>query len=325
MKHDERLGPPGIDPLSDAAWTRIERGLWSRVDADVAVSAPVRSPAWRRWRIALAPLALVATVVIIVGAFRWSSERPPVGEPSRVVSGASPSAISFGDVHIELDPDTALVMTHEAGQPIASLERGAVWFTVAPRGDRPPVLVRAGDATVRVIGTRFRVARSDEHVGVAVAHGVVDIAYRGDTHAVAASQRWSSDTPSEVETEAAARPSALPVATPASSGSAAAVASAPRHAADAAVDRDHAEYDRLTALEAQSSELAIAGYLALSHTTGPWAGPALFAAARLATDRGDRRAATLLNAYLQRFPEGANAADARTLHSRLAAEPPGPR
>ena len=44
MKHDERLGPPGIDPLSDAAWTRIERGLWSRVDADVAVSAPVRSP-----------------------------------------------------------------------------------------------------------------------------------------------------------------------------------------------------------------------------------------------------------------------------------------
>jgi len=72
----------------------------------------------------------VATVVIIVGAFRWSSERPPVGEPSRVVSGASPSAISFGDVHIELDPDTALVMTHEAGQPIASLDAarcGSPW------------------------------------------------------------------------------------------------------------------------------------------------------------------------------------------------------
>lgn len=380
MTNDERRGPPGIEPLSEAAWARVERGLWSRVDAELAV--PARTA--RRWWLALAPLAVAAVIAIVVGVTRGGPERMAAEEPSRVVSGASPSAISFGDVHVELAPDTALAMSHETGQPIASLERGAAWFTVAPRGKRPPVLVRAGDATVTVIGTQFRVARTDERVEVTVAHGVVDVGYRGEHHAVSAGQRWSSVAASEVVSEVPASapaesasaastsaasasepstsaPSAHAASTPIPSASApnasassasapstatmpsthtpsthvpsaqapnaasssvsssrASVSSAPPSpAADPAVDRDQAEYDRLTALEAQSSERAIAGYLALSRTSSAWAGPALFAAARLAVDRGDRRAVTLLDAYLKRFPAGANAADAQALRHRL--------
>lgn len=338
MTNDER---PTIEPLSDAAWSRVERGLWSRVDAELA-PGPAPAVARRRWRLAfvLAPLAVAAAIAILVGVSR-GPDRVAVGEPSRVVSGASPSAISFGDVHVELDPDTALAMSHETGQPIASLERGAAWFTVAPRGERPPVLVRAGDATVRVIGTRFRVARADEHVTVAVAHGTVEIAYHGENHVVSMRQRWSSETPGEVVSEAAAAP-VTPVppppplppapAAPAPAAPAPSVhvpsappvtappttASSPPRADDP--DRDQAEYDRLTALEAQSSERAIAGYLVLSRSAGPWAGPALFAAARLAVDRGDHRAASLLDSYLKRFPTGANAADAQALRRRLAAD-----
>ena len=86
------------------------------------------------------------------------------------------------------------------------------------------------------------------------------------------------------------------------------------------VDRDGAEYDRLAALEAASPAAAQTGYLALARGTSRWADPALFAAARLAVDRHDPRAETLLGMYLQRFPTGANAADARQLLNRLQSD-----
>ena len=47
------------------------------------------------------------------------------------------------------------------------------------------------------------------------------------------------------------------------------------------------------------------------------AADALFAAARLAFDRHDRRAEALLKVYLQRFPSGAHSADANELLVRL--------
>ncbi|HET9625254.1 MAG TPA: hypothetical protein VFP84_27995, partial [Kofleriaceae bacterium] len=138
MTNDERqeppVIPPAIEPLSDTAWARVERGVWSRLDADAApAAAAVRGSPWRSWRPVWAPLAAAAVIALVIGVVHDSPERAPLGEPSRAVSGASPSTISFGDVHIELDPQTALGMSHETGQPIASLERGAAWFTVAPR------------------------------------------------------------------------------------------------------------------------------------------------------------------------------------------------
>ncbi|HEX7843642.1 MAG TPA: hypothetical protein VF469_39485, partial [Kofleriaceae bacterium] len=72
----------------------------------------------------------------------------------------------------------------------------------------------------------------------------------------------------------------------------------------------------------KSPDAALAGYLTLARGTSRWADPALFAAARLAVDRHDRRAETLLGIYLQRFPGGANAADARKLLARLKSNTP---
>jgi hypothetical protein len=92
---------------------------------------------------------------------------------------------------------------------------------------------------------------------------------------------------------------------------------APAHPPAPQVDLDRAEYDRLAALEATSPDAALSGYLALARGTSRWAAPALFAAARLAADRHDVRAPTLLGIYLQRFPGGANVTDAQQLLSRL--------
>ena len=349
MTDDQRLGPPPIEPLSETAWARVERGVWSELDAERPAGSPAPGP--RRWWVIAAPLAAAAAVAVLLLAVR----RAPTAldEPSRVVTGAAPSSVLFGDSHIELDAATALVTRHEAEHPTVTLERGAAWFTVAPRLSRPAFIVRAGDAMVRVVGTRFRVVRSEERIAVEVDHGLVDVNFRGSEVAIGAGQRWSSDAPRQIL--AVAAPPAEPVPPPVPAAAApdpevpaappeAAPAPArahrparpgsPAHAADGgdarpeppahlpgpAVDRDAAEYDRLAALEATSPDAALTGYLALARGTSRWADPALFAAARLAVDRHDARAETLLGIYLQRFPSGANAADAQQLLARVQSD-----
>ncbi|HEX3480001.1 MAG TPA: FecR domain-containing protein [Kofleriaceae bacterium] len=351
MTDDQRLGSPPIEPLSEAAWARVERGVWSALDAERPAGSP--SPGPRRWWMVAAPLAAAAAIAVVLIAVR----RPPAAldEPSRVVTGAAPSSVLFGDSHIELDAATALVMRHEAEHPTVTLERGAAWFTVAPRVSRPAFIVRAGDAMVRVVGTRFRVLRSEERIAVEVDHGLVDVNFRGSEVAIGAGQRWSSDVPRRIIPAAAAPPAVEP-APPVPATAAPDVPAAPPDAvpaparphrpahpgspahpaagsADARpepepgarpaappVDPDRAEYDRLAALEVTSPGDALDGYRKLARGTSRWAAPALFAAARLAVDRRDARAETLLGIYLQRFPTGANAADARQLLARLRSD-----
>ncbi|HEU4734463.1 MAG TPA: FecR family protein [Kofleriaceae bacterium] len=363
MTDDERLGPPPIEPLSDTAWARVERGLWSRIDAaaKLGTTSPP-PPAPRRWWLVAAPLAAAAAVAaIVIGTRSTIHDITEADEPARVVSGTTPSSVSFGDSHIELDADTALVMNHEAGHPTVLLERGAARFTVAPRKQRPEFVVHAGDATVRVIGTRFRVARSDERISVDVERGLVDVQFRGAMVGVGANRHWSSDSPAQTSSIAAITPPAAPAVaaeptapidtaddeptapartpvphhrpkpphapTPKAGAEPRAAIEpesdpAPEASRAADLDRDRAEYDRLTALEARAPETALAGYLSLARGTSRWADLALFAAARLAADRHDRRAETLLGIYLQRFPSGANATDARQLLNRLKGQTP---
>jgi FecR-like protein len=350
MTHQERLGPPPIDPMSEAAWSRVERGLWSRIDVAEAPAAPAPRP--RRWPFLAVPLVAAALVAIVIGI----GSRPAavaLGDPSRVVSGSSPSSVSFGDIHVELEADTALVMTHETGGPTIALERGAAWFTVAPRGERPPLVVRAGDATVRVVGTRFHVSYSDERSAVEVEHGQVEVVFRGRVARVEADQRWSSESPArttaavapqqrvsagpdprahasrQVPRPPAPAPAPTPTPTPTVARSLAARspgvpspgAPSPGGAPPVAgSDDDRDAYERLAALEPTAPDEALAGYLDLARRPTRWADPALYAAGRLAADRHDPRARELLRRYLARFPAGANAADARDLLARIDAE-----
>jgi hypothetical protein len=84
---------------------------------------------------------------------------------------------------------------------------------------------------------------------------------------------------------------------------------------------DRARFEQLAALEARDPSAAIAGYLELSGKGGRWGEVGLYAAARLAADRRDARAATLLAIYLRRSPSGANADDVRLLLARIQKGP----
>jgi hypothetical protein len=65
---------------------------------------------------------------------------------------------------------------------------------VAPRADRAPVWVHAGDVGVRVVGTAFTVTRTpgDHEVSVEVEHGTVEVHRAGTVAPVTRGQRWSS-------------------------------------------------------------------------------------------------------------------------------------
>src|SRR3954470_9345871 len=210
MTDDHRLGPPPIEPLSEAAWARVERGVWSQLDTERPAGSPPPGP--RRGGLPAAPPPAAAAVAVLLIAVR----RAPTAldEPSRVVTGAAPSSVLFGDSHIELDAATALVMRHEAEHPTVTLERGAAWFTVAPRLSRPAFIVRAGDAMVRVVGTRFRVLRSEEQIAVEVEHGRVNVNFRGRGGAVGDGRRGSSDAPGQVIATAPPPPEPVAPAAP---------------------------------------------------------------------------------------------------------------
>ncbi len=345
---DDPLGPPPVEPLSDVTWARVERGLWARMDSSASIR--VETPPSRRWQWIVTPLVAIAAVIAIVVIVRDPSipktevvTLPPAAESDvRVVAPATASTTAtFEDAHIELAPASAMVMRRD--RPATVLERGAAWFAVAPRIDRPPFVVLAGDATVRVLGTRFHVARLDDRVTVEVDHGVVEVQFRGRLHILKDHQTWSSEAPERVTLLALADPAqrapiapVKPAPTPDLPAVKPAIKPTPQLRKPAPTpdvpavkpaikptselpkpDLDQAKFEQLSVLEKSNPQAAMTGYLALSQRSSRWAANALYAAGRLAADRKDPRATTLLAIYVRRFPSGANVEDARALLARL--------
>ncbi len=213
MMEQRKLGPPPVEGLSDVAWARVEKGVFARLDGAGTVTGAVmggetRSSSRRSWLWLAVPVAAAAACALVLFASHKSSPTGAVAEngPARIVSGAAPSAVTFGDAHITLDADSAIEMDRDGAQPTALLEHGAAWFSVAPRGDQPAFQVRAGDTLVRVVGTRFRVAREGERAEVTVDHGTVEVRYHGRALRVGDGQTWSSSKPNDVTATATPDP-----------------------------------------------------------------------------------------------------------------------
>ena len=330
---------PSVEPLDDLAWTRVERGVFARLDAGEPAPAPIvvsRRPSALLGGVAIAIAAIVIGAIFIS---RGTTPAPivaiphdaPVDDhaPLRFEAGPAPSEVTVGPMFALLDAQATLLVTRDPQAPVAILDQGAAWFTIASRAGRPPFVVVAGDVTVRVMGTRFRVARFATGTEVAVEHGTVEVASRGSTRLLGAGQRWSSVEPDRVAPPVDAAPpveSAPPVdadkqlepvapvklASPVKPVTPGKPVSPVKPDQPATTD-ERARFEELAALEVSRPDAAITGYLVLARGTSTWAQLALFAAARLAADRGDARAVSLLQTYLRRFPSGPNADDAREL------------
>ena len=357
MSDQDRLGPPPIEPMTNAAWSRVERGLFERLDQPAPRPLPAPRSRWP-W-LAVPAFALAAAAVIVIVLSLRSTPTTDVATapivPSRVVAGDTPSMVSYGDAHLTLEAHAAIVMARENNSPSVLVERGAVDFTVAPRQNEPYV-VRAGDVVVRVVGTQFRVARFEERVTVAVARGLVDVQFRGDVHRLSAGQSWSSQEQTASTTRTKDEPASIddtpapntkpvvgsngkPVASndkpvvsnekpvvsndkPAVVSNEKPVVSNDKPSSSNDPSPEKAKFELMSSLERRDPERAMKGYLELSKGNSEWSANALFAAGRLAFDRKDKRAKTFLELYLKRFPRSVNAEDARDLLTRLDGDNP---
>src|SRR5690606_24851371 len=150
------------------------------------------------------PWVWLAVPAAAAAAFAFAFFMNPAGpsssehEPSRVVAGASPTTMSFGDTHVTLQASSAVLMDQNPARPQALLEHGSAVFAVAPRGERPAFTVLAGDVSARTTGATFTVTRKGERADVAVEAGTVEVRFRGHDLELTARQSWSSARPADV-------------------------------------------------------------------------------------------------------------------------------
>lgn len=189
------VGRIQVEPLDDERLTNIERRI-------VAGAADAAARPLRESRGSLA-LAFAAVVVLAVGGVVGWKVRGGGPEPAAVAeaapltiqTGAEGSSIDLGDARIASDRETSYTVTRPAGGVLVALARGKVSLDVDKRGGRPPLVVRAGDTDVVVIGTQFSVDFGDGTgaVDVRVTEGVVKVVRRAEETRVAAGFTWHTD------------------------------------------------------------------------------------------------------------------------------------
>lgn len=340
-----------VEPLAEQRWEKIERSLFARRERGLGGAHDFSERRGRRWThpaLLIAAAALVSVLGFTMFEARQQPQHAALGDPSRITTGPNASHLALTGLALDVEPHSAVVVGAETSQGVLIvLDRGSIVCEVAPRSLDKPLIVQAGAARVRVIGTRFSVTRLGEAARVKVEHGAVEVLSSAGKWRVEAGQEWPSAPPSSSASLPAvanlspiddapspsigahppfagasperpitrSRPSRPP-----SSGGATRTgedATVPESAPKPVASRQDV-FEQATALE--RSDPAQAGHLYRTLESGgdSWAQNALYARGRLEASRGSRAAArSLLTRYLERFPQGTNAEDARAVLRRL--------
>jgi hypothetical protein len=145
--------------------------------------------------------------------------------------------------------------------------------------------------------------RSGASVRVKVTKGVVNVFHNGERSEVRAGQSWPA-----VAGNGGQKTVNGSAGSPAKDGSAAlgGVQKQPTSPKE--------RFEHAARLEAKNPRAALEMYREIAAGRSEWSAPALFAQGCLALELGDdRQARKLLESYLTRYPDGANATDARAL------------
>jgi len=180
--------PVEVEPWSDGRWSRVEREMFEKLDASSSMAAPNPRPAVRR-RVLIAGLAAAAVIALVVvlrpAGLLGSSDR------LRVATTDSPSSVTVGESLLVVAKQSLVLVSGDDERGIdVVLDRGGVTCEVAPRKGHPPFVVDAGDARVRVVGTRFTVVRDALATSVSVDHGVVEVSAGGKVTVLHDGDRW---------------------------------------------------------------------------------------------------------------------------------------
>ncbi len=352
MTPGQLRGRVPLEPLDDERLTRLERAV---VSGAPVPSAPIRRRHPGAWW--LAGAALTASALAAIWLVRRPAPMPHVvatgggsalvlapapgsDEPVVVVAGAGGAHVDLGDARIDAAAQTSLTATRPAiGSDrgvLVELAVGSVEFDVDKRGTRPPLIVRAGDVDVVVVGTHFTVRRPADGgpIEVDVREGLVRVVRGAVSAAVGAGQAWSSSTGEVVAMVVASRDSVVPpVATADAGGKRGARASGsgarpvtPPGAVVAAVETGdlgaairRQPVARGIDVDAAGPNAALATLRQRVGAHGEAAAAALYGMARLqALSLGKTDdALRSIDAYVRRFPRGAEIEDALWLRLRI--------
>jgi hypothetical protein len=333
---------PPVEPLSRPAWDRVEAGVFARLDRgehllpSVDHDAPTFGHApfglaaigpARRWALAgaLAAAASLALFWRFGPAHDEAAQNLDVAQTAptaiaapaaprheaRIVSTDAPTETTLGEAVITLAAHSDVAVAgSDADGWLVRLDAGQVDCEVAPRRGRPPFVVQAGEAKVSVVGTRFTVTREGSAARVSVSEGQVQVD-SGSAHVLLGpGDSW----PGELE----ATPDIAPVEPEQADEPARAEPVRGKRAAYVVTPRAQQRFERAARLEAKDPKAALSIYQQLARGKGPWAANALYAQARLELERGrPQRAEPLLRRYLERHPQGMNAADVRKLLAQI--------
>jgi transmembrane sensor len=223
----------------DASWRRVQaRRARPRFVRRAMVAAPIVAVAalllllLRTWLApappvtpvaAFAPPVVLAPIALAGGAAlpaEWTA-------PSRLVVPLDDGS------RLELAPQTLVKSGQGASDRVElAVESGRATFDVKPNGPRTWV-INAGPVVVKVLGTRFTVARTGNVVEVTVERGKVEVTGAGGTQVLVAGQRFASakaDADAEADAKAEAKAEAKAKAKAEAEAKAIALAPAPASA-----------------------------------------------------------------------------------------------
>lgn len=153
---------------------------------------------------------LAAAVALVVVWWPW---REPTWTGGSVMSDREPQTVLLSNgCRVEMERETRMdpCMVGAEG-PCVALAQGRARFTV-PYKERPGFVVRVGEVEVRVLGTRFAVARNVEGnrttVSVVVEQGVVEVRVAGGAPRVLHTAESWSGTAQSAPGELSSRPGA---------------------------------------------------------------------------------------------------------------------
>jgi hypothetical protein len=333
-----------VEPLADPRWEKIERSLLARVERGMVGMPDFLERRGRRWAhpgLLVAAVALFSVLGFALFATREEPQHASFGIASHITTGPKASHLALAGLALDVEPHSEVVVGAETSQGLLIvLDRGSIVCEVAARSSDKPLIVQAGAARVRVLGTRFSVVRNGEAAQVKVEHGAVEVSSSGKKWRVQAGQEWpaaaasgsSASAPevAKLEPREEARTSppadAPPTRTgprsrgsrPASSAVAAAETTVVPESAPKPTISRQAVFEQATALERSDPARAGQLYRTLESGGDSWGQNALYARGRLEAARGNHKLARgLLTQYLERFPLGTNAEDARAVLRRL--------
>lgn len=220
--------PLRVHLRDDLAESQVQ-GMWQRID-----HTPVR--ARRPWLLA----GVVSAALLLLGLAVFRNWHEPEVRPLALASGATPGVLStdtgpavtrFDDGSlVSLAALTRLeVLRNDARSFVTALRRGGATFDVKPGGPRHWI-IEAGELSVEVVGTRFRVERQGELTRVGVEHGIVLVRGErvpgGSVRLTAGTSFELPSTPLAVDENSTTRAEPVPAA-PSASGVPRAAAPAP--------------------------------------------------------------------------------------------------